>query len=479
MNHMKWSMSGYAGRQLNDDRATGAGQTPVKLFYKNYCTTAMHSLNTSDGISQCLGVTTDGGDLSKIVPVHSIAPAPEHRVVEVEVGGNKVNKNRVEMYYPNITTGNRIPTVCQDGSTNCGNLGDRFAVAPCDNTTTDRCGTTVIDNYTTSFHWAETNFSAVWLRTPGWFLMTDSFISDVQNGGVTLVSGGDYSRSSTPTGYWALVSRSIFVGATQPKNPFAYASGPRKDNKEDAETGCSNSTGVDSSGKVLGLCVRKDQSIYFPLSNWATGQRFFNIYDGPAHQAANAYLDINVSDCGSTAATDDEKKKCMYLGTPGVRKFRTAWGKKNAGGGYLPNAAIGWKQPNGFFYPPAFHSRDLFFDNVDIRHYVIQPLYKPGTYYTDDTRVQDEFLGIKTGTTGLMTGFTDVDRQTELTDDDGTLTGFAATGGPEGTISVNEDGFFAAPLQAAQCKSNPGVTPAAACATSQLSSTPPTARTSP
>ena len=53
--------------------------------------------------------------------------------------------------------------------------------------------------------------------------------------------------------------------------------------------------------------------------------------------------------------------------------------------GYLPNAAIGWKQPNGFYYPPAFHSANLFFDKVDIRHYVIQPLFKPGTYLTDDT----------------------------------------------------------------------------------------------
>ena len=47
---------------------------------------------------------------------------------------------------------------------------------------------------------------------------------------------------------------------------------------------------------------------------------------------------------------------------------------------YLPNAAIGWKQPNGFFYPPAFHSRNLFFGNVDLRHYVIDPLFKDGTY---------------------------------------------------------------------------------------------------
>jgi hypothetical protein len=44
---------------------------------------------------------------------------------------------------------------------------------------------------------------------------------------------------------------------------------------------------------------------------------------------------------------------------------------------YLPNAAIAWKQPNGFYYPPAFHSKSLFFDKMDIRHFVIEPLFDP------------------------------------------------------------------------------------------------------
>ena len=75
-----------------------------------------------------------------------------------------------------------------------------------------------------------------------------------------------------------------------------------------------------------------------------TGQRLFNIYDGPAHQDANAYLNIKTSDCNGV-------DKCMYYGTAGVRRYL---GKE---AGYLPNAAIGWKQPNGFYYPPAFHSK--------------------------------------------------------------------------------------------------------------------------
>ena len=66
----------------------------------------------------------------------------------------------------------------------------------------------------------------------------------------------------------------------------------------------------------------------------------------------------------------------------------------------------------------------------------------------------------------------------DFNDDDGTLTGFKQT------ISVNEDGFFAAPVQASQCRSNVGVDPASTCKSDTVtppseSKQPPTARTSP
>ena len=51
--------------------------------------------------------------------------------------------------------------------------------------------------------------------------------------------------------------------------------------------------------------------------------------------------------------------------------------------------AIAWKQSNGFYYPPAFHSNKLYFNNnVDIRHFVIEPLFLPGTFTTDYTQSQ-------------------------------------------------------------------------------------------
>jgi len=129
--------------------------------------------------------------------------------------------------------------------------------------------------------------------------------------------------------------------------PPRGAAGPPAGDKSAAASGtavCDTVTRGDA-------CVGLKDSVAYPKEDWSVGQRLFNIYDGPAYQDANAYLDIPTSQC-------DETKPCMYAGVtnaakvPGVRRTTTT-GK----GGFLPNAAIGWKQPNGFYYPPAFNSQ--------------------------------------------------------------------------------------------------------------------------
>src|SRR4029453_6624231 len=63
---------------------------------------------------------------------------------------------------------------------------------------------------------------------------------------------------------------------------------------------------------------------------------------------------------------------------------------------------------------------------------------------------------------GSFASFTSIDRQTELNDDDGTLTGlsntFPAPLAPlpnlNQTISINEDSFFGAPVETPECASN-------------------------
>ena len=127
---------------------------------------------------------------------------------------------------------------------------------------------------------------------------------------------------------------------------------------------------------------------------------------------------------------------------------------------FMPNAAIGWKQPNGFYYPPAFHSNNLFFDNVDLRHFIIVPLFDPGKGTVSPAKVQSEYCTYPSGAPATLfnSDFSDIDRQTELNDDDGTLTGLSAADPVQiprqgGTISVNRDKFFDVPVNTVECLS--------------------------
>src|SRR5262249_55137892 len=79
----------------------------------------------------------------------------------------------------------------------------------------------------------------------------------------------------------------------------------------------------------------------------------------------------------------------------------------------------------------------------------------------------------------FFNNFTDIDRQTELNDDDGSLTGLTNDANPPtGTISVNPTEFFKAPVETAECLSNVGVIPDKACPAAKTP-TPATATTSP
>jgi hypothetical protein len=85
----------------------------------------------------------------------------------------------------------------------------------------------------------------------------------------------------------------------------------------------------------------------------------------------------------------------------------------------------------------------------------------------------------------MFNGFTGIDRQTELNDDDGTLTGLSNSvqkqPALEQTISVNDDNFFTAPVETPQCLSNIGKnsTPDQACKQPLATEAPVTAKTSP
>lgn len=411
--HQNWDS--YSAMQQGPGRAS---MTPLKRFEGNYCTSAMTSFQTIGNATACAGVSNfdPNANTPQLTPIPNPYPIADP-----------------DMYYPKVDPGGgRFATVC-------GPNEDCSAVPKCSSGSTDHCAVTILNRYTTAFNWAETNFSAVWLR-PQWYLMVDSVISDVQNGGLTFVTGGGYTKSDVVDGHWALVKKTAFIGQSQnpSANPYASSAGPIN-----PATQLRCATQLGSGAPVGNFCLLPDEGISFPMSNFGINQRLFNIYDGPAYQESNAYLSIpatQLEDCDPQTNSG----ACSQSGYLYARMM--AIPKTSDGACYLPNAAIGWKQPNGFYYPPAFHSSNLFFSDVDIRHYLIQPRFTAGgLYQTDPVETSKRYC---TWNPAMFTGFTDVDRQTELSDDDGSLTGLV------GTVSVNQDPFFQGPVAAPQCASD-------------------------
>ncbi len=346
-------------------------------------------------------------------------------------------------YYPKLSGDAGKATVCP-------------ATGPCNQATAPLCATgtetnclpSVINNYTTSFNYSDYNLAAVWLRGR-WYLFANSFISDVQNAGLTFVGGGDYTHASAIPGLWNVALQTVFVGQTHdPNDPkWGYASVLSPFNEV---------SGLNCDKAGSNPCTSVNNSFTLPnFAAFGVSEHMFNIYDGPADENSTAYLDIMKTDLKGSNSNKSVYKS--QLGIPKAVKLdpqdQNPIPKDNC---YIQNAAIAWKQQNGFYYPPTFHSANLFFDKTDIRHYVIDPWFQfspvapetyPGTYLTDTTEAAKRYCQ-QNQNNGLFTGFKAVDRQTVLTDDDGSLTGY------QKTISVNEDKFFTAPVEGIECRSD-------------------------
>jgi len=418
---------GYAAEQRGLSRAATA---PLENFFGNSCSSAMNSFNVVGNTTECLGVVWNPStNLPRVTPVKpdpKLVPTVNAAFPSKDVAGNDTAN-----FYPNIDMGGgHFATRCPAG-TNCS------TVLKCANGNKESadCAVTVVDHFTTSFNWAQTNFSAVWMR-PQWNLLLQSAITDVQNGGVGFVTGGDYTLSSAIQGVWELARKSVFVGSTQPANKWTLAQGP-----------FNSTSGLTCDAPIPGnYCLSAVQGISMPKDSFVVNQRMLNIYDGPAYEDSNGFLDITPTSfkCTLVGPPDGSTGNCaeddnMYERIIGVPKD-----KNNAC--YLPNAAIAWKQPNGFYYPPAFHSQNLFFDKVPIRHYVVEPSFAANQLFkTDLESAKSRYCNFNNT---MFNNFSDIDRQTELNDDDGSLTGLVKT------ISVNQDAFFNAPYATLECASD-------------------------
>ena len=424
------SWEGYAGIQK-----ITPGTAPLKEFRGNFCSTAQQSLITIDTTGVCMGLSNptlpDEKGLQPITNPYSDDYEPDL-------------PNHPGLY-PTINSGAMLqPNRCDETTDpSCSAATSKL----CTKGETENCVVSAIDSYTSSFHWAQQNFAAIWLRT-NWFLFTDSALTDVLNGGLTMVSGGSYDQVINQ--YWGLTRKTVFVGHTQENNPYASNAGPVG---PDSPLKC-------KAGTPASYCLLEDEGVNIPIDNFSVYQRLYNIYDGPVYQDSNAFVNIKttpVDGCADNGTCEGSP----YMYGPAGRGMGIPKAKEgpHKGNCILPNAAIGWKQPNGFYYPPAFHSTNLYFDDVDIRHFVIVPLFKPGTSDADAEKVKTDYCTYPPGDPKLLfaDSFTDVDRQTELNDDDGSYSGLKGAdpdqAGLTGTIAVNNDQFFWAPRQILECLS--------------------------
>jgi len=415
-----------------------AGATPLLNFVGNSCSTAMNALQTVGVANLCNGVDPPGAETpGHLHAIPNPTPIPESS-------------------YPSVDAGQRAKAKICDAA----NQQDCSKVPACTGENPKQgglasCAVTTIDHFTTSFNWSQKNFSAIWLRG-WWYLLRDSALTDIQSGGLSMVTGGGYTRSDVAYGYWSLSQRNLFVGNTQkipagglvPANPAASNAGPFNP----YALHCNYSPS---------FCVSEADGISFQLETF-NAQRLLNIYDGPSFEDSDAFADVHTT---AISTLDECKPNNNNPGSCSGLKWSAAYNsgvlqapdpanssKKNC---VLPNAAIAWKQPNGFYYPPAFNSRNLSFTNVDIRHFVVQPLWQPQSFIQDDTAVKNTYC---TWEPGMFNSFTDVDRQTELTDLDGSLTGLLSqttqSGHKEPSISITNDPFFVAPVETPECASN-------------------------
>ena len=332
----------------------GNYQAPLLRFRGNSCSTATYALPASAELSPsalCEAANT------------GYTPIQNPYVYETD-GTFRPLDQLIGNYDRPAVVGNFQPiepnTAGAGGSsfTNCAQVGTTDAqLAP----NTQSCVTTVLDRFTTSFNWAQVNYGSIWLR-PWFYLLLNPAVTDQLFGGVTFVTAGSWLQ--VPPAYFSLAKNGLYVGVSQHGgSPYAQRSGPIF--SVTAADDLANYGPCNTLGKTT--CNLVDEGIGL----WTGGfnpKRLINIYDGPHFADENLFLNVGAWECDPQPCLGKGPGQCVLDLPCGIytSTFQPA-PPPPSGGGLDPHkmivvdAAIGWKQPNGFYYPPAFTYRDAHF----------------------------------------------------------------------------------------------------------------------
>ncbi|MDX2167265.1 MAG: hypothetical protein SF182_09385 [Deltaproteobacteria bacterium] len=234
---------------------------------------------------------------------------------------------------------------------------------------TQSCVVSLIDRFATSYNWAEVNFSAVWLR-PWFYVFSNAAVTDQLFGGLTFVTGGSWFQ--TPPAYFSIAKNGLYIGTSQTDestNRYALRSGPifpvTADTPLNAYPPCSR-------GDRTTCNIDLDGTGYWQGAGF-NPKRLISIYDGPHFADGNMFLNVGAWECALQPCQGKQQGQCLlphggecgiYASTtqPSVSKTD---GKPDTSKMRVIDAAVGWKQNNGFYYPPAFAYRhSTFFKKI-------------------------------------------------------------------------------------------------------------------
>ncbi|MEO8605076.1 MAG: G8 domain-containing protein [bacterium] len=408
---LHWSTSTTTPYGYADYNEASSRQAPLKRFRGNGCSTSQYALQTTLQVDPPLFNATQYGYTPALNPyaiTNDMLP---------QVGGD---------YLPLLIGGVGCATqrTAQDTGGNA-----------------DSCSLTLIDRFTTAFNWAPIDFGAIWLR-PQFYAFTNGSVTDQLFGGITFVSGGAWTQA--PPGYFTITQDGVYAGNTHPHMPDAGRVGPAFDIASCAQNDCP--LPIDGTALFVGGFQPK---------------RLINIYDGPFFAEGNAFADAPALECDPTKVTDGTPECGIYMSTvqpttcDGLPSVKAA--PDTAGGMCVIDAVVGWKQPNGFYYPPAFAFENTAFGTNTVRHNVVDQYntYVQGTLA--DPPQPSMYSPLQT-----YVGITPIDSSTILNDLDGSFTGtcwgdncdaLADPNPQRRTASVSANHFFDAPSQAPECLS--------------------------
>ena len=395
---LSWDDTTYA-----DYNQAGAYQAPLLRFRGNSCSTAAYAIMTE----------------------RSSVPPPNRGAIS---GGLTVvdNPYLVETGMEPTITSNFMAMTVPGGCTLTDNPLNATA-----------CATTIVDHFTTSFNWAQVNLGSVWFR-PFHYVFSNGAITDQLYGGLSFISGG--SPEQVLPQRLTIAKDSLFIGGTQPfSSRYASPLGPDYYSTTPATT-----------GTYLGSYMTfATEGVPYYLGGF-NPQRLMTIYDGPFFADGNIFDAVDFH-CDTVTSSSDQG--CgFYKGGNEPYVAQSAAGKPLGGlRTSVINAGIGWKQPNGFYYPPAFAFKETGFVKGSTRHNVFDVYQQYAQQAAPDGSAPHALLSGSPD--DLYPGVTPIDFTTILNDLDGTLNGVKPRTGNVRSSGLSNNHFYASPYQVAECNS--------------------------